>query len=79
MNRISPIASDHGGFEMKQYLIEKLLESGYEVKDFGTYTSDSVDYPDMIHPLATAIEEGDYPLAITACALLCVGMSNWLN
>ena len=52
MNQIIPIASDHGGYEMKQFLIEKLLESGYEVKDFGTYGTESVDYPDMIHPLA---------------------------
>jgi Ribose 5-phosphate isomerase RpiB len=41
-----------------------LLESGYEVKDFGTYGTESVDYPDMIHPLAKAIETGEYPLGI---------------
>ena len=67
MNRIIPIASDHGGFEMKQFLVEKLLEAGYEVRDFGTYTPESVDYPDMIHPLATAIEKGEYPLGIILC------------
>ena len=67
MNRIIPIASDHGGFGMKQYLTGKLQESGYEVKDYGTHTPDSVDYPDMIHPLATAIERGEYPLGIILC------------
>ena len=67
MNRIIPIASDHGGYEMKQFLIEKLLEAGYEVKDFGTYGTESVDYPDMIHPLAKAIELGEYPLGIILC------------
>lgn len=67
MNQIIPIASDHGGYEMKQFLIEKLLESGYEVKDFGTYGTESVDYPDMIHPLAKAIEKGEYPLGIILC------------
>lgn len=67
MNQIIPIASDHGGYEMKQFLIEKLLESGYEVKDFGTYGTESVDYPDMIHPLAKAIETGEYPLGIILC------------
>jgi ribose 5-phosphate isomerase B len=67
MKQIIPIASDHGGFEMKQYLIEKLKESGYEVRDFGTYSSESVDYPDMIHPLAKAIEKGEYPLGIILC------------
>lgn len=67
MNRIIPIASDHGGFEMKQFLIGKLEETGYEVVDFGTHSPDSVDYPDVIHPLATAIERGEYPLGIILC------------
>lgn len=67
MSQIIPIASDHGGYEMKQFLIERLLESGYEVKDFGTHGTDSVDYPDMIHPLAKAIEQGEYPLGIILC------------
>lgn len=67
MNRIIPIASDHGGFEMKQFLIGKLEETGYKVVDFGTHSPDSVDYPDVIHPLATAIERGEYPLGIILC------------
>ena len=67
MNQIIPIASDHGGYEMKQFLIEKLLESGYEVKDYGTDNTESVDYPDMIHPLAKAIENGEYPIGIILC------------
>jgi ribose 5-phosphate isomerase B len=62
-----PIASDHGGFEMKSFLIEKLRANGYEVVDFGTDSSQSVDYPDMIHPLASAIEKGEYPLGIILC------------
>lgn len=67
MKHIIPIASDHGGFEMKQFLIGKLKESGFEVKDFGTHCTESVDYPDMIHPLASAIEHGKYPLGIILC------------
>ena len=67
MNRIIPIASDHGGYEMKQFLVEKLKAAGIEVRDFGTHSADSVDYPDMIHPLATAISRGDYPLGIILC------------
>ena len=67
MEHIIPIASDHGGFEMKQFLIEKLKEAGYEIKDYGTHSSESVDYPDMIHPLASAIEHGEYPLGIILC------------
>ena len=67
MNQIIPIASDHGGYEMKQFLIEKLEEAGYEVRDYGTHDTNSVDYPDMIHPLASAIEHGEYPLGIILC------------
>ena len=67
MEPIIPIASDHGGFEMKQYLVEKLTEAGYKVHDYGTYSPESVDYPDMIHPLASAIERKEYPLGIILC------------
>ena len=67
MNQIIPIASDHGGYEMKQFLIERLKDAGYEVMDFGTHSADSVDYPDMIHPLAKAIEKGEYPIGIILC------------
>jgi len=67
MEQTIPIASDHGGFEMKQFLVERLKEAGYEVKDFGTHSPESVDYPDMIHPLASAIEHGEYPLGIILC------------
>ena len=67
MNRIIPIASDHGGFPMKEFLIERLQAEGYEVRDFGTHSADSVDYPDMIHPLATAISKGEFPLGIILC------------
>lgn len=67
MEKTIPIASDHGGFEMKQFLIGRLEEAGYEVRDFGTHSAESVDYPDMIHPLATSIENGEYPLGIILC------------
>ena len=62
-----PIASDHGGFEMKEYLKKKLIEAGYNIKDMGTYSSDSVDYPDMIHPLAKSINAGEFKLGIILC------------
>jgi len=62
-----PLASDHGGFEMKSFLAEKLRAAGYEVVDFGTNSPESVDYTDMIHPLADAIAYGKYPLGIIMC------------
>ncbi len=62
-----PIASDHGGFELKEFLRHKLTEAGYHVEDFGTYSTESVDYPDFIHPLAAAINQGRFPLGIILC------------
>lgn len=62
-----PIASDHGGFEMKQFLIEKLKEAGYNVIDYGTDSLESVDYPDFIHPIASDINKGKYELGIILC------------
>ncbi len=65
--KIIPIASDHGGFEMKSFLIDELLKHGYQIKDMGTYSDASVDYPDMIHPLASAVDKGEYERAIILC------------
>lgn len=64
---ILPIASDHGGFAMKEFIIIKLKEAGYTVKDFGTSSEDSVDYPDMIHPIASTIDKGIFPRGIIMC------------
>jgi ribose 5-phosphate isomerase B len=68
MNKeIIPIASDHGGFELKSYLIEQLVLKGYEIKDFGTNNDGSVDYPDFIHPLAREVNNGTYLRGIILC------------
>ena len=66
-NEIIPIGSDHGGFEMKQYLIEKLTDMGYQIKDFGTFSPSSVDYPDFIHPIASSVNNGEFHRAIILC------------
>lgn len=66
MNTI-PIGCDHGGFEMKEYIKARLIKAGYSVIDFGTNSADSVDYPDFIHPLAKAVNEGKYKLGIIIC------------
>lgn len=66
-NSIIPLAADHGGYEMKEYIKEKLLADGYQIKDFGAFSSDSVDYPDVIHPLAQAISDGVYLRGIIVC------------
>ncbi len=68
------LASDHAGYEMKKALIEYLKQKGYEVKDFGTYSSESVDYPDFAHPLAEAVEKGECDYGISLC-----GSGNGIN
>jgi ribose 5-phosphate isomerase B len=60
------IGSDHAGFEYKEKLRQK-LEAQYEVKDFGTYSSDSADYPDFAHPVADAVEKKEFDLGILVC------------
>lgn len=66
-NNIIPIASDHGGFWIKEFIKTQLLDAGFKVKDFGTSSPESVDYPDFIHPLAQAVNEGVYNRGIIAC------------
>jgi len=66
-DEIIPLASDHGGFEMKSYIIDQLVANGYQVKDFGTYDDKSVDYPDFIHPIAREINDGTYQFGIIFC------------
>ncbi len=67
MSKVIPMACDHAGFELKEFLKSALTERGLEIKDFGTYTSDSVDYPDMIHPLAKEINDGNFEFGIIMC------------
>ena len=60
------IACDHAGFEYKE-IIKKHLEGKFEVEDFGTFSQDSVDYPDFVHPAADSIEQGKNELGILIC------------
>ena len=59
------IGSDHAGFEYKELLSAYL--STNEIKDFGTYAADSVDYPDFAHPVASAVENGEFEFGILVC------------
>lgn len=61
------IGGDHAGFTYKAELLNVLKEAGYTVKDFGTHTTDSVDYPDFAHPVAEAIERGEFDRGILIC------------
>lgn len=61
------IGSDHGGYRLKQKVIEFLKETGIEYKDFGCYSSESVDYPDFALPVAKAVASGEYDRGILIC------------
>ncbi len=61
------IACDHAGFQMKEFLVGYLDGMGYDVHDFGTDSEESMDYPDVAHPLAAAIENGELPRGIALC------------
>ena len=58
------IGSDHAGFSYKSMLIEYLTKEGHEVKDFGTFNEDAVDYPVFIRPVALAVSRGEYERGI---------------
>lgn len=61
------IGCDHGGFELKNHIIKHLTERGIEFKDFGTYTEDSVDYPDYAKLVCEAIQNGECENGILVC------------
>lgn len=68
------ICSDHAGFKMKEYFVSLLKLEGVAYNDFGTYSSDSCDYPDFAHLLAKAIENGECEKGIAIC-----GTGNGIN
>lgn len=61
------LASDHAGFELKEFVKQWLEQKGWEYKDFGTYSTASCDYPDFAHPLAEAVEAGECYPGIAIC------------
>ena len=61
------LGCDHGALALKNALIPHLEKLGHEVKDFGTYTSDSCDYPDFAAPAAQAVADGECDKGIVLC------------
>src|SRR5690554_1601447 len=68
------IGCDHAGYELKEILKKHIQDKGIQVEDFGTYSTESVDYPDYAHPLANSIEEGINEIGFTIC-----GSGNGIN
>lgn len=60
-------ASDHAGYELKKEIEKHVEQRGYSVKDFGTDSTDSCDYPDYAHPAALAVEKGECDFGIAMC------------
>ena len=61
------LASDHAGYEMKEFVVGYLQAKGFEVYDFGTHSPESVDYADYGHPLAEAVEQGEVDCGVGLC------------
>jgi len=72
--KIIPIGADHAGFNLKGKIIEFLESKGYQVKDFGCFSEESIDYPDFAHPVAGMIEQNTGMLGILIC-----GSGNGIN
>lgn len=61
------IACDHGGFKLKQEVLEYLQSAGIALQDYGTFSEDSVDYPDVVLPVAEAVARGEIDRAVLLC------------
>jgi ribose 5-phosphate isomerase B len=61
------VGGDHAGFDYKDSLIQYLKDLQIEVKDCGTYSADSVDYPDFAHPVADSVESGEVTYGLLLC------------
>ncbi len=61
------IGADHAGYEYKNIILQWLQEQNNEVTDFGPDSGDSMDYPDTAHPLASAVESGEFEYGILIC------------
>lgn len=74
MKKLIPIGADHAGFQLKAYLIDYLKDKGYEVKDYGCFSEESIDYPDFGHAVASVVEQNEDLLGILIC-----GSGNGIN
>jgi ribose 5-phosphate isomerase B len=61
------IGGDHAGFELKEKIKYVLDQRGHLIEDYGPYSDKAVDYPDFVHPIATAIEKNEFDFGIMIC------------
>ena len=61
------VGCDHGGYDLKKEILKHLDEKGIQYKDFGTYSSESVDYPVYAEKVANAVVSGEYELGLLFC------------
>lgn len=61
------IGCDHAGFDYKNYLIKNLSKAGHELLDQGTFSTESVDYPDFVHPVAKLVSDEEAGLGLLIC------------
>lgn len=74
MKKTIGLCSDHAGYELKEFVRQWLDAKGYAYQDFGTYSTESVDYPDFAHQLANAVEAGTCYPGVAIC-----GSGNGIN
>ena len=74
MKKLIPIGCDHAGYDLKLEVINYLREKGFEVKDFGCDSTESIDYPDYGHPVANFVESNEDTVGIVIC-----GSGNGIN
>ena len=67
MNKTIGIACDHAAYELKEFLVGYLSSKGFEVKDFGTHSEESCDYPDFAHALGEALDNGELERGVALC------------
>jgi ribose 5-phosphate isomerase B len=68
------VGSDHAGYSLKEAVKEHLQEHGYQIQDYGTFSEESTDYPDYVHPLAKDVEQQKHAFGIVMC-----GSANGVN
>ncbi len=61
------IGCDHAGVEAKEAIVKMLIAEGYDVNDKGTYSSESVDYPDFAHAVANSVERAEADFGVLVC------------